>query len=279
MVNEHLLTGANSTRSPVPAKKVAKPAPIPPSPPPKKYGLLKPRLDRRGKEGIHIGAVPRLVKVFYREFDSASRGYEWLQDPRALRIEGPPYTRDLDPGPYEVVVMLLINDRQLKRNYRAFGYDSFRIRVESDIRRRDQAVRAYFAPDTAADVKIVQIDDRINIARRYEIVVRRNEWQVLAPLFLPATCKMEDVIRFLPKEDVYGFDEQDILDELAHYKIAAEDRGFIVDILNRIGSISYGYPPPDGRYRMLKISADDGMFTAPFLDATRKRVKDSSRDP
>lgn len=252
-----------------------------PAAPLHKYGLVKPRLDRRGKEGVYINPIPATASIYHRPFDTAAdpNDFEWLLNPNVARMTRPPYIRDLKPGVHEVVVMYAISDRQLK-HYRGFGYNQFRREVEEELGDKDQSgdadkiAQLYFTPDDALDTRVVRIRDVVTIVRRYRIVVRRAEWRVLTPLFLPARCDMRELAGFRPKESSFAIDATDLHEELAYYEVPEGDRGFIEDILISIGSISYGWDDGKNRsYRMLKISPVDGVFTARRLQGKQRKAK------
>ena len=285
MFNDAFLTEQKPLKVEPPASPTATPSPTvarTPGIPSRKYGLINPRLDRRGKEGVYINAVPPNARVYHRPFDDAAdpNDFEWLLNPNVARINRPPYIQDLKPGVHEVVVMYAISDRQLKQ-YRDYGYNEFRKKVEKELGNKDHSngadeiARLYFTPDDALDTRVVRIRDVVNIVRRYRIVVRRAEWRVLTPLFLPERCEMLELVKFLPKKkDNFGIDSTDLQEELAYYEVPREDRGFIEDILGRIGSISYGWD--DGKvrsYRILKISPVDGVFTARRLQGKQRKTK------
>lgn len=252
-----------------------------PALPANKYGLIKPRLDRRGKEGVYINAVPATASIYHRPFDDEAEpnDFEWLLNPNVARITRPPYIRDLKPGVHEIVVMYAISDRQLKQ-YRDFGYNEFRREVEEELgnddrsKDADEIARAYFTPDDALETSVVRIRDVVNIVRRYQVVVRRAEWRVLTPLFVPELFGMQKLAEFLPDGHSFAIDTDDLQEELAYYEVPQNDQGFIEDILFKIGSISYGWD--DGKvrsYRMLKIGPVDGVFTARRLQGKQRKAR------
>jgi len=267
--------------------------PIKPAEPAKREGLMDPRLDQRGREGIYVNAVPHDVTVFYQErpasdtdrrTDYGPDWYAWLESPTAARIRDPSFVHELKAGTYDVVVMLPLNDPQLMRTYRPFGYAEFRAEVETErnYRRRDERASEYFIPDGALAVRIIALRDRINIARHYEVTIRAAEWYVLTPLFIPFRCTMRQVAEQIIDKDKssFGFDEQYIRDELSYYRVPPEDRTYVVDILRRTGSISYheancrNAESRDGTYgfRIFKVNPADGIFTA-------RRLEDKERAP
>ena len=282
-VNETFLADSDSQKKTVPVTDrtaVRARKPIKPKAPAKKYGLLKPPLGGRGKQGIYVNAVPGTVNVFYRMAEAESDDYQWLEDPTASRIRGPSYVQELRPGVYDLVVMLPVNDRQLKRPYAKFGYGDFRAKVERErSKEADRDAGEYFLPDAARAVKILRMGERINVARRYQVAIRTGEWHVLTPLFIPFAYPMREVAMMVRQgETSFGFDKDDIEDELAYYRVTGEDQKYIVDILERIGSISYHAVPggadanDDYPFRMFKISPVDGIFTARYLEAPERRA-------
>lgn len=247
--------------------------PVSPDPPPaapaaRVMGLSAPRLDKRGKEGIHVQPFPGNAQVFYRECKSGTAvgNDDWVTQPAALRFDGPPYTKDLPPGKYEVAVSVALNDPELKR-YRSFGYNEFRERVEHDPRRAEEASVKYFLPDGAKAVRVVSLRERLNVCRFYEVILGRDDWRVLTPLFLPVACGLSELYGLLPDRKLYDFDENNVSDELAYYRVAEPDRRYLVDILHRVGTISYRPAgATDVPYRLLKIHPLDGSFSLLELD-------------
>lgn len=283
IMSETLFPGAESSKSVGPmadAKRTPKPKPKPikPKAPSRKYGLVEPRLEARGKQGIYVNAVPPKVKAFYRPQTEGSQGYQWLEDPMVKRIRGPSYLTELQPGAYDVVVMLPVNDPQLKR-FRNFGYSRFRASVEREKpKEADKEAATYFLPDGAQAVKILHMSDRINIIRHYQEIICAGEWQVLTPLFIPFECPMSEVAAIVPRGVTsFRFDTDDIRDELAYYHVVGEDQTYIVDVLERIGSISYHAVPPGADdnheypFRMFRISPVDGIFTARYLEGFERK--------
>ncbi len=256
--------------------------PIKPPAPPKRYGLLEPRLEQRGRQGLYVNAVPKDINVYYRAADPvADRSkppegdYSWISDPTVKRIAEPSYADELSPGVYEVVVVLPLNDPQLMRTFRSYGYGQFRQDVEMSARAkdRDERTSVYFRPDGSQQTRVLAMGARINILREYLVTIRSSEWQVLTPLFIPVACGMRDLAERVVRErpTSFGFDEEYLLDELTYYGVANEDRRFIIDVLKRIGSISHHevpeHPDKDRAYpfRMFRISPIDGVFTAAHL--------------
>ncbi len=287
MASEALFARSDTTQQEdLPSKPVVnKPRrrPLRPAPPGKTLGLIQPRLDVRGGQGLYVNAVPPRVDVYYREAAKAGKAYSWMDEPSANRILPPGYTHDLSPGVYEVVVMLPVNDRQLKRRYSQFGYHAFREVAEREVgkSRADQVAREFFRPDGATDVKVVRLRERINLVRQYSVTIRNGEWEVLTPLFIPFACSMEDIVSMVPKDvSKFAFDVDDITDELSYYGVSPVDSTYVVAILERIGSISYHEVPQGGRkdgkypFRIFRISPADGVFTAwPIAGVERKPVK------
>jgi hypothetical protein len=252
--------------------------------PTKEYGLLNPRLDRRGKQGIYVASIPGIAEVRYREghgnSDRVGREKEgrggkgdlaWLDDLKTPRLTTPAMI-DAGPGDYTVVVTLPINDKQLKNNYRNAKYGEFRGEVEREGKpdKADILVDTYFMPDSAYAVMAVHAD-RIMLVREYRATVRPNSWTVLTSLFVPDRSDLREVASYLPRQNNYGFDEVDIRDELTFYNVRNEDHDYIVDILHRIGMISYWDGEKGGRYRLLRIDPEDGSFSAEYLVLDRKR--------
>jgi hypothetical protein len=279
---------ADAPKKPSQQSTTAATAPKSASPRSSGMGLINPRLDRRGKEGIFVNPVPASAEMYYRKAASADRGTktkrgdpfeitEWLNDSETVRVANLPSAIDLEPGRYDVVVMIAINDPAIKK-YRALGYREFREKVEGvNLDRTAEANQAgevasdYFLPDSAVSVEVADIRDLVYIVRRYEVSVRKREWQVLTALFLPRCCKIREYKKYLPRQRSYRFDKDDIRDELLHYDVADGDIQYVIDTLESIGAISYA-SKIGKHYRMFKIGHSDGRFTAPFLNETMKET-------
>ncbi len=231
-----------------------------------RMGFLLERLDKLGREGVYVRSVPEGATVYHAEAERTPKELKWLVEPNTDRVVSP-MSIDLKPGRHVLVVTLPINDRHLKE-YRHFGYNELRRKVEEDPERSDDTVDRYFRPDTATDVSVVVLRGRIYIARKYEVSVHRNEWTVLAPLFLPYRCALADLHKLVSREEAYGFSETDILSELEFYGVVDRDHRYIVDILRRVGSISYH--TDSGGWRMFMIDSLGGDFTAPKLAHVRR---------
>ena len=245
------------------------------STPSKKYGLLNPRLDRRGKQGIYVASIPAVAEVRYKKGHGERGRLDWLNDPNTRRLTTPAMI-DADPGDYTVVVTLAINDKQLKKSYRNARqpYNKFRGDVEEQNKteRADSTVNDYFMPDSACAVKAIPAD-QIILAREYHVTVRSHGWTVLTSLFVPDLSDMREIASYVPRQVNYGFDEVDIRDELEHYKVRTEDHDYIVDILHRIGMIAY-WQETDGRYRLLRIDPENGSFSAKYLPEPARKRRD-----
>lgn len=254
------------------------PANVRPVRPKPRYGFLTVRLDSQPKkQGVYVNSVPTDATAYYCKAEGRDRsGFDWIRDADvdAERVETP-CAIGLEAGKYVFVVMVPVNDRALKQRYRKFGYDDFRREIESSPRHADAAARTYFRPDEATDVKILRTSGRVNVARRYVVVVDRGSWSVLTPQFLPYNCRIKDITQFVPKTRAYGFDEEELLDDFEFYGVRPEDRDFMVDILHSIGTISYR--ELDASFRMFKIDPFDGMISAPRLEGEQRAAPQTER--
>jgi hypothetical protein len=271
--------------------------PFKPEAPKNKHGLIRPPLEQRGREGLFVNSVPHDVDVavYYRKvdaddgWDDSSDAYMWIERVTAARIRPPAYTKEIrDAGVYEVVVTLPLNAPELVDRYQRFGYPKFRRKVEQNPRDRDDVATQYFLPDEAKAVTIVTTHDRINIVRRYELKIRPGEWTVLTPLFVPASCTMDEIYTTIIERDApvrYAFDEEYIRSELQYYGVPFDDREPIINILKHTGAISYwrGYEEDahgvaaadegitsdkrggEHRFHLFRISPSDGVFAFPEI--------------
>ncbi len=252
-------------------------------------GLLDPRLDRLGKEGVYVDPVPPDVTVYYKKLDDET-DFSWIDNPTAKRLDAAPVAIDLSPGEYEIVVTIPLSSKQLWE----FGstYKPWRLKIEAeDVRGRrnskaDGLARDYLLPDDAVDVAIHLIERRQVVARRYVLTVRDSKWNVLTPMFLPRDNSMLEqsvlIARYI-RGKRYGFDHRDVERELRFYEVPEEDQDYIVDILERTGCVSYPErrdskhadkgKDAGGRYRIFRINPIDGALTTEELEGSRRTGK------
>ena len=128
----------------------------------------------------------------------------------------------------------------------------------------DELASAYFMPAESVGVAVRMMRDRIHVLRSYHVTVYRDEWQVLTPLFLPYMCAVGDLHKLVPKDKRFRFDESDVRSELQRFGVLPQNEDYLVDILARIGAISYGRPVSSSNkkldFRLFRIDPLDGIF-------------------
>lgn len=230
-------------------------------------------IDRDLLKGMYIASTPPGATAYYIESGRAPSSGRIVGSPKGVNelslTGGSPGAR-VSEGTYIVDVVFPHNDRALTSFE---GYREFRHRIENgSAEDRSRAVREYFLPDEAAEVFVENIDDKILIVRQYrEVTVRGGQSGGVRALFLPKLLKSDgksyDIERishrYLPSEKSYRFDEAHLQSELDFYEVDSTDRPFVMDALSRIGVLPHA--AANGQIRLLKISINDGSFTARVL--------------
>ncbi|MCH8253344.1 MAG: hypothetical protein IID36_12925 [Planctomycetes bacterium] len=234
----------------------------------REYGLI----TLRGNGGLYGMSVPTGA-VLYCALSEEVGVDERVRNVRnCMRIQTDGEVPNVPPGVYTIEVALPWHEPKIK-SYP--GYREFRRKVEfAKDKERRRAVREFFLPDGASDVLVKrERDDITYIYRRYEnIEIHKGEWTTVRALFLPRIRgETEDsfliepvVTKFLPKESLYSFDENNVRSELDIYDVPLIDRQYIVDALSRIGAIPYR--TPDGRLRLFKVRVDNGLFAPRVIE-------------
>jgi hypothetical protein len=209
------------------------------------------------KGGIYVNSVPKpaTVRLRKRDQDTESLIDEVFLDERAdqAQTDGP---IPLDPGEYEVVVALPINNKQLM-SYP--GYPGLRRLVQqggSAGRMED-----LFLPDESEEFDAFELPNRQwVVARLYHVEVIGTQWLALTALFLPDQ-PISELIRYLPVKDGYALDEEQVKSELSFWGVPEADHTYLLDALRKVGTITYrtGNPPS---YRSFMIAPVGGAITS-----------------
>jgi hypothetical protein len=262
-----------------PATTVRKDEPAPPpvikAPRSRTVGFATSDLQKPSRAGIWVYPVPLKAVVYTSPQDSEwgrSKDYDWLEEVRSDQRFETPATLELKPGDHVIVVALLYNDRGLTR-YKSEGYDDIRrmlIDRSQSLAKRSRLIAEYFLPDSSTETKLVEIAGRLHIIRRYEVEVYPNTWWMLSPLFIPYQCDYVSIVNYLPRTKAFVFDEAETRDDLSIQGVrSTTDQDFIVDILKRIGTMSYQLD--DGHFVLFRVDPGDGLITGLYLDDTRPR--------
>lgn len=178
-------------------------------------------------------------------------------------------------GGYVVDVVLPWSDPQLNDpslpNYN--NYRSFRRRLEEATEEdRRKLLEDYFVPDEAASVFLDQTPEQIYIVRQFRgVAVQGGKSKGVRALFLPkihapghaAFAVAPLVTHYIPKREMYGFNEDHVRNELDFWEVPAADRLFVMEALKRLGIIPY--VTPDGRTRLFKIGIEEGQFASKVI--------------
>jgi hypothetical protein len=223
---------------------------------PHRPGLIGVLLPTK-KGGIYVNSVPEAATVRLRVRDSETEGLidEIYLDERAEQAETDSPI-PLDPGEYEVVVALPINNKQLM-SYP--GYEGLRRLVQQGGSAR--RMEDLFLPDESEEFDAFELPNRQwVVARLYHVEVIGRQWVALTALFLPDQ-PVSELIGYLPKDDGYALDQDQVESELSFWGVPEADHTYLLDALRKVGTITYrtGAPPS---YRSFMIAPVGGAITS-----------------
>ncbi len=214
--------------------------------------------------GLFVSAVPASAEIYFLPQDGAPRFGQRFADRKGCSVaySGASLT-DLEDGPYVIEVVYKWTDGSLN------GYPGFRELREAirdaDSAKREQLMAEYFLPDEASAEFVDQTEDQTYLVRQYAVDVRAGRWASVRAVFLPRIrptggtgFSIGPVVRYLPDERPYEFDDALVRRELDFYRVPVNDRQYIVDMLRAIGVAPY--TTPEGRTQMFKIAVEDGTF-------------------
>lgn len=176
-------------------------------------------------------------------------------------------------GSYVVEVALPWNDLSLSDSKLPYykEYRAFRRKIEfATAEERRVLVNEFFVPDGATSAFVDQSEGRIYIVRTYsDVRVHGGRSRGVRSLFLPRVSaddgvdfSIEPLVEhYIPKTEVYRFNEDHVRNELDYYQVPASDCETILNVLSRIGVAPY--MTSDGRTRLFSIGIYDGTFAAP----------------
>ena len=104
----------------------------------------------------------------------------------------------------------------------------------------------------------------------YEVEVVRDSWTPETALFLPRGLALSELMKLLPQEKVFGFDDAAARMELEYYSVPQADRPFIIDALSQVGMVPYRQEAP-GRgtkkpsYRLFRVGVMDGTISTTLV--------------
>jgi hypothetical protein len=214
--------------------------------------------------GLYISATPASAEVYFLPQDSAPKFGQRFADRKGCSVAyAGARMSDLEDGPYVVEVVYKWTDGTLN-NYP--GFREFREAIrDADGAKREQLMQEYFLPDESSAAFVDQTEDQTYLVRQYAVDVRGGRWASVRSVFLPrieatsgAGFSIGPVVRYLPDERPYEFDDALVRRELDFYRVPANDRQYIVDMLRALGVAPY--TTAEGRTQMFKIAVDDGTF-------------------
>lgn len=224
--------------------------------------------------GLFISSTPPGAEIYYMPEASAPASGERIADRKdALMTHAGAQIGDLVAGQYMIEVVFKWTDGSLN------AYPVFR-EFREGIRSGNAAARArlmeeYFLPDEAVAAFVSQTEDQTFLVRQYVVDVRGGRWASVRSLFLPRIKATDGVgfaigpvVRYLPEEKPYLFDEALVRRELDFYRVPPADRQFLVDMLRAVGVAPYA--SSDGRTQMFKIAVEDGSFGVKEIAAGRR---------
>ncbi|UCG16976.1 MAG: hypothetical protein JSV19_02865 [Phycisphaerales bacterium] len=222
-----------------------------------KVGLLQPRLSPGGS-GIYVNSVPGGAEVFVTVKGAVRKSESVLRcraDQLACTLRSGEIADRLSPGnEYDIYVALRINDPNLMK---LPGYAERRRAHE--VSGNDNLFEDYFLPDGAVGVMTDTLPNApMKIVRKYECRVFERTWSPVIALFLP-DLPLADLLRYLPVQKTFGFNEDEVGAELEFHGIGSTDRKYMIDILRRIGIAPYR-DEDTGLYRIFAISLTDGSI-------------------
>jgi len=229
-----------------------------PSPVSQKRGLVGVSLDVH-PDGAYVASVPTQGLVLHvPECGNVDAVFDKVEGRSELQSNA---LVKLTPGRHTIAVAVKINEPALMRMP---GYPDLRRALESSSNKQDAAKRlgAWLLPDNDVAQRLVRIGKYTYIARVYEVEVN-NTWVGITALFVPR-APLSEVVRYLPPDRNYAFESADVERELGFYEVPAGDRIVLMDVLARVGRISYRSGENE-RYRVYQIDPVDGAVTTEAL--------------
>lgn len=226
----------------------------------------------RGSSGLYVSSVPDSGEVFWISASEAPRREGRINtESRCQRAKAGDVLGQAKSGTYVVEVAIPWNDPRLV-GYPE--YTQFRRTIDGSSE-QSAAVAAdqYFLPDGASNVLVEKTTwGQIYLIRQYrDVEVRDGRWTAVHSLFLPnltdadsGLLAVDKIMRWLPTETKYSFDQQHVRNELNYYGVPESDQQYVLDALRRIGVLPY-VTPADGRTRLFSIDIDNGTFAARII--------------
>jgi hypothetical protein len=226
----------------------------PSEPPPGARGLIHHRLPP-GRCGIYVDSVPTRADVYIARAGSIT-GSIFRTDEALVRLSsGECHEVDLSEGSdYDVYMAVRLSSPALMD---LEGYEPLRRSIERQ--GSDAGLTEYFLPDGAVDVMTDTPPNRPTmIVRRYRCRVFKGSWSPVVALFLPRDLTLHEVVQLLPPQHKFGFDKEEVHQELRYQQIPVRDHQDMIQMLYRIGTVPYRRE--DGSYRIFRINLVDGAL-------------------
>ena len=234
---------------------------------PTRRGLLWPKLAPQGA-GIFFNSVPPQAQVYVGKLGAGSDG-SIFKNPIKKGPTGRPIA--LQPACYEVAVSFRVADPQLMA---LPGYPEARHDFgDLDAKEEDKikVLEEYFLPDRRQRIALQRLSDFSHvIVRYYEVEVVRESWVAETALFLPRELELAELMAYLPKEKVYGFDDEEIRVELQFRQVPEGDWQYISDALSQVGMLPYHLDAERRRtktpsYRLFVLGVTDGRIDSTMV--------------
>lgn len=221
----------------------------------------------RPGSGLHVAAIPPDVKAYYIEADKFSQGIRVaeLRNAKELHVNQPGNL--LSEGEYIVEVAILWNNKRLK-SYPDYNLVFRRaIDTASTVAEQERLADEYFLPDGSFRIFVADTDARKYIVRQYRVTGGGTRAKAVRALFLPRIHKegsealaIEELLagHYLPNEERYRFDNEDVRTDLEYEGVAPADLVFVLDMLRRVGVAPYVFD--DGSTKVFMIGIDDGKL-------------------
>lgn len=219
-------------------------------------GLLTTRLDPLD-QGVYVTSAPAGADIYsLSEWDRASPILDAPNADHGIKTNAP---IRFEPGQRIIAVAVRVNDPDLMRYPE---YEELRRRIESNSLGRD-TLRNYFQPDESIATRVEKRRGAPFIVRVFALDIASREWRQVTALFLPRV-DVDLAVDFLTGGNNYGFDRTEIIRELTHYRVPAEDHESLIEALRRVGAMSY-FVEETSTYRIFRIDLVDGFLTSATL--------------
>lgn len=225
-------------------------------PAPTGLGLLTTRLDPLA-QGVYVTSAPAAADIYHlADWDRSSPILDAPDADQGIKTNA---SLRLEPGKRVIAIAVRVNSPELMRYPE---YEELRRRIESNSLGRE-TLGNYFLPDESIDTRVEKRRGAQFIVRVYTLEIASREWRQVTALFLPRVSVTE-ANEYLTVGNHYGFDRSEVVRELSHYRVPAEDHEPLMEALRRMGAMTY-FVEQDSAYRVFRIDLVDGFLTSAAL--------------